>query len=359
MSNRKLKIAQIAPLWIRVPPEKYGGTELIVYHLCEELVARGHKVTLFASGNSKTSAKLVPGFRTNLLAAGIPWTSQLETLRHLALAYARSGEFDLVHSHVDLYETFFARFSRVPVVHTIHNPLYSSRQDDLRLQILSASRWSHYVTISDSQYRLGSAKLNRAGTVYNGIDISKFRYVENGGDHFIWIARVDPYKGIENAIAACERAKVRLTLAGRLDPTRRQYFRQRIRPHLKHGIRWEGEIGGRQKNAFFGSAKALLYPIEWHEPFGLVMVEAMACGTPVIAYDRGSVRELVKDGVTGFVVHTIPEMVRAIKKVHTIDRAACRAWVEKKFTVQTMVDGYERVYERILSRKTKKRGWNS
>lgn len=348
---RRLKIAQIAPLWIRVPPVKYGGTELIVYHLCEELTRRGHNVTLFGPGNSKTSAKLVAGFRTNLLSAGIPWTNQLDTLRHLASAFARSGEFDLIHSHVDLYETFFAYFSQTPVVHTIHNPLYSSRPDDLRLKILSTSRWSRYVTISNSQYRIGSAKLNRIGTVYNGLDISKFRYNSRGGDHFIWMARIDPYKGIENAIAACELANAPLVMAGRLDPTRRKYFRERIRPHLNRQIRFRGEIGGAEKNAFFGSARALLYPIEWHEPFGLVMIEAMATGTPVIAFDWGSVREVVRDGVTGFVVKTIPEMVRAMKKIDTIDRAACRAWVEKMFTVEKMVDGYEKVYEKVLMRR--------
>ncbi|MDD5110461.1 MAG: glycosyltransferase family 4 protein [Patescibacteria group bacterium] len=351
MSIRKLKIAQIAPLWIRVPPVKYGGTELIVYHLCEELTRRGHDVTLFGPGNSLTSAKLVAGFRTNLLAADIPWSNQFDTLRHLAQAFARTGEFDIVHSHVDLWETFFAYFSKVPVVHTIHNPLYSSRKNDLRLQILSKSRWSHYVTISNSQYRLGSAHLNRVGTVYNGMDLAPFHFNPRGSDHFIWIARVDPYKGIENAIAACEQAKVPLVMAGRLDVSRRKYFRQKIKPHLKHGIRFIGEINAKQKNGYFGNAKALLYPIEWHEPFGLVMIEAMACGTPVIAYDMGSVREVVKDGVTGFVVKTIPEMVRAMKKINTIDRTACRAWVEKKFSIQTMVDGYEKVYERILRRK--------
>ncbi len=350
---KKLNIAQIAPLWIRVPPVKYGGTELIVYHLCQELVRRGHNVTLFGPGNSRTAAKLVPGFRTNLLAAGIPWTNQLDTLRHLAQAFARSREFDLIHSHVDLWETFFAYFSRVPVVHTMHNPLYSSRQDDLRLKLLAEARWSHFVTISDAQYRLGSATLNRVGTVYNGIDLSKFRYVARGGGPFIWIARVDPYKGIENAIAAAERARVRLLLAGRLDPARRQYFREKIRPHLHGGIQWLGEIDASQKSRFYGSAKALLYPIEWHEPFGLVMIEAMACGTPVIAFDWGSVREVVNDGVTGFVVNTIPEMIRAMKKIDTLDRAQCRAWVEKKFTVQTMVDGYERVYETVLRQKLK------
>lgn len=348
---RRLHIAQIAPLWIRVPPVKYGGTELIVSHLCEELTRRGHAVTLFGPGNSVTSATLVAGFPTNLISAGIPWTNQLDTLRHLAQAFARAGEFDLIHSHVDLWETFFAYFSPIPVVHTIHNPLYSSRRDDLRLQQLARARWSHYVTISEAQYRLGSAKLNRVGTVYNGIDMAKFRYTENAGDRFIWIARVDPYKGIENAIAAAKLAGAKLNLAGRLDPARRQYFRQRIRPHLKHGIRWLGEIPAGQKNRFFGSARALLYPIEWHEPFGLVMVEAMACGTPVIAYDMGSVREIVRDGVTGFVVKTIPEMVRAMKKIGTIDRRACRRWVEEKFTVEKMVDGYEEVYKKVLKKQ--------
>ncbi len=348
MTRGKLRIAQIAPLWLRVPPQKYGGTEWIVYHLCEGLIRRGHRVTLFGSGNSRTSARLVAGFPTNLIAAGIPWTNQLDTLRHLAQAFARSGEFDLIHSHVDLYETFFAYFSRVPVVHTIHNPLYSSRRNDPRLQILARSRWSHFVTISNAQHRVSPIRLHRVGTVSNGIDISKFRYRERAGGHFIWIARVDQHKGIENAIAACRQARAKLTLAGRLDPLQRPYFRRRIQSRLGRNIRFIGEISTAAKSRFYGGARALLYPIEWHEPFGLVMIEAMACGTPVVAFDRGSVREIVKDGVTGFIVQTIPEMVRAMKNIDRIDRAACRRWVEQKFTVEKMVDGYERVYEKIL-----------
>lgn len=352
MSKQHLKIAQIAPLWIRIPPEKYGGTELIVYHLCNELTKRGHDVTLFASGNSKTRAKLHATYKTNLLKAGVPWTNQMYTLYHLAESFEQSKKFDIMHSHIDLYETFFAYFSACPVLHTIHNPLYSSRKDDLRLKILEKSKWSSYVNISLSQLRLSPLKkLNSVGVVYNGIDINNFKMNHAGSDHFIWIARVDKYKGIENAINACKKAGERLIMAGRLDNAQKVYFKKNIKPHLNKNIKFIGEISASQKSDFFGHAKALLYPIEWHEPFGLVMIEAMACGTPVIAYDMGSVREIVKDGLTGFVVKNIPEMIQAMKKIHTVDRRRCREWVRERFTIQTMVNGYEKIYYKMLNVK--------
>lgn len=352
---RRFKIALVAPLWIRVPPVGYGGTEWIVYHLANELTRRGHDVTLFASGNSLTKSRLVAGHRTNLLADGIPWSSQFYSLLHLSRVFARAKEFDLIHSHVDLWETFFAQHCPVPVVHTMHNPLYSIHRRNLRLQILNHSPWSNFVTISDSQYRLGSVSFHRVATVHNGVDLAQFRYQPKADGGFIWIARVNKSKGIENAITAARRAHAPLTMAGRLDPTQRPYFARHIRPYLNRDIRFIGEITARQKSAFYGNAKALLYPIEWHEPFGLVMAEAMACGTPVIAFDRGSVREVVRDGVTGFVVRTIPEVVRAMSKVHTLSRLACRRWVEKKFSVNSMVDGYEAVYEKLLRQHRRRR----
>lgn len=347
---KKLKIAQIAPLWIPVPPKKYGGTELIIYHLCNELINRGHEVTLYASGDSKTKAKLKSIRPRHLLADKIPWTNQLFNLYNLAIAFEEAGQYDIIHSHVDLYETFFSYFCPKPVIHTIHNPLYSSNPNDLRLQILEKSDWANYVNISKSQLALSPLKrLNSVGVVYNGLEIDKFAFNPKGADEFIWIARVDKYKGIENAIIACEKAKVKLKLAGRLDPTQEIYFLKNIKPHLGKNIKFIGEISVPQKSEFFGNARALLYPIEWHEPFGLVMIEAMACGTPVIAYDKGSVREIVQDGVTGFIVNTIPEMIRAIKKINRIDRQKCRERVKKMFTVEKMVEEYEKIYYHLLA----------
>lgn len=347
--RRKLRIAQIAPLWVRIPPKKYGGIELIIYHLANKLVERGHKVTLFASGDSITKGKLFSIRKHPLLDDGIKWTDQAFTLMNIAEAFQRQDQFDIIHCHNDFYDLYFADFSKTPTVHTMHNPLHAVKPINPRREVLRRYKHLNFVTISKSQRLLADVNLHVTKTVYNGIDVKSFKFVKRPQNHYLWIARVDKYKGIGNAITAAERTKEKLVLAGRLDYTQRDYFQKEIKPHLDgRRIRFIGEIGGAQKNAFFGSGKALLYPIEWPEPFGLVMVEAMACGTPVIAFRRGSVPEVVKNGVTGFVVDTIPEMIRAMKKIDTIDRKKCREWVEKKFSIDVMVDGYEEVYEKIL-----------
>lgn len=353
--KKKLRIAQIAPLWVRIPPKKYGGIELIIKYLCDELIARGHAVTLFASGDSQTRAKLVSLRKRPLLDDGIKWTNQAYTLLNIAQVYEREGRFDIIHAHNDIYDLFFANGAKTPTVHTMHNPLVAKAPDEPRKKVLEHYRHLNYVNISESQKKLAAVKrMHFIKTVYNGIDVSQFSFNAKPDDHFIWIARVDKYKGIGNAVRAAERAKAKLVMAGRLDYTQEEYFAREIKPRLNRNIKFIGEIGGKQKSPFYRQAKALLYPIEWNEPFGLVMTESMACGTPVIAFDHGSVREVVKNGVTGFVVKTLPEMVRAMKKIDSIDRKACRAWVEEKFSIQAMVDGYEEVYERILHAKRKK-----
>ena len=350
--KKKLRIAQIAPLWVRVPPKKYGGIELIIKYLCDELTSRGHKVTLFASGDSQTKAKLVSLRKRPLLEDGIKWTNQAFTLLNIAQVYEHKKDFDIIHAHNDIYDLFFALTSTTPTVHTIHNPLIAKTEQDLRKLVFEHYRHLNYVNISESQKKLAAAKrMHFIKTVYNGIDVSQFSFNAHPKNHFIWIARVDKYKGIGNAIRASRLAHEKLIMAGRLDYTQEEYFAKEINPRLNSQTQFIGEIGGKEKSIFYRNAKALLYPIEWDEPFGLVMTESMACGTPVIAFDRGSVREIVKNGVTGFVVKTIPEMVRAMKKIDTIDRQACRDWVEKKFSVKAMVDGYEEVYERVLSQK--------
>lgn len=349
--KKQLRIALIAPLWVRIPPKKYGGIELIIYYLANELTERGHKVTLFASGDSISRAKLVSLRKRPLLDDNIKWTNQAFTLLNISQVYERANEFDLIHAHNDIYDLFFANLVKTPTVLTMHNPLLAKQPDEPRKKVMEYYKKLNYVNISESQKKLSAVKLNFLKTVYNGIDVSQFEFNDTPDDHFVWIARVDKYKGIGNAVTAAEKAKAKLIMAGRLDYTQEAYFASEIKPHLNKKIQFIGEIGGKQKSNFYKSATALLYPIEWNEPFGLVMIEAMACGTPVIAFDHGSVREVVKDGKTGFVVKTIPQMVRAMKKVHTIDRRACRKWVEKKFSIQAMVDGYEEVYEKILRRK--------
>jgi glycosyltransferase involved in cell wall biosynthesis len=237
----------------------------------------------------------------------------------------------------------------------MHNPLIAKGVNEPRKKVFEHYKYLNYVNISESQKKLAAVpQMHFVKTVYNGIDVAQFSFNAHPKDHFIWIARVDKYKGIGNAVKAAKLAKVKLLMAGRLDYTQEKYFANEIKPHLNSQIRFIGEIGGTQKSEFYREAKALLYPIEWDEPFGLVMVEAMACGTPVIAFNHGSVREIVKNGITGFVVNTIPEMIRAMKKIDSIDRRTCRKWVEEKFSVKAMVDGYEEVYERVLASKKRR-----
>jgi glycosyltransferase involved in cell wall biosynthesis len=346
---KKLKIAQVAPMWFPIPPKKYGGTEWIVYHLCEGLQKLGHDVTLFASGDSNVPCKLSATHPKSLIEDGISWVDHTYNMLNLSRAYQRSSEFDIIHTHIDLWEIYFAPLVKTPSIHTIHNPLYSSRKNDSRLTMFQKFKDNNYVAISNSHRKLSRAKINFVKTIYNGIKMSDFEFNPNPKDHFVWCARIDKYKGIENAIKIAKKAGVKLVLAGRLDPTQKDYFNSKIKPHLGKDIKYIGEYSFEEKSEFFGNARALLYPIEWHEPFGLNMTEAMACGTPVIAYNMGSVPEVVKDGKTGFIVKDIAGAVKAVKKIDQINRADCRDWVQKKFSTEVMVGNYEQAYYDIIN----------
>jgi len=349
---RKLKIAQVAPLWFPIPPEKYGGIEWVVFNLCEGLKKLGHKVTLFASGDSKVPCKLVATYPSSLIKKGVSWYDPTYNLMNLTEVFKRAKEFDIIHTHIDLWETFFPPLAKTVCLHTIHNPLYTTKdpKKNSRFFILKHFKKQNFVAISKSQKKISQVKINFAAVIYNGIRIEEFKFNRHPKDHFIWCARIDKYKGIENAIKIAKEAKVKLVLAGRLDPTQREYFKKKIKPHLGKQIKYIGEYSQEEKSDFFGEAKALLYPIEWHEPFGLNMVEAMACGTPVIAFKMGSVPEVVKNGKTGFVVKNIKEAVRAVKEIDRIKREECRKWVEENFTARKMASDYEKLYFKLLKR---------
>lgn len=349
---KKLRIAQVAPLWFSIPPKKYGGIEWVVYHLCEGLTKLGHKVTLFASGDSKVPCKLVATFPRSLIESGVSWTDPTYNLVNLTEAFKRAKEFDIIHTHIDTWENFFPPLVKTITVHTLHNPLYTTQdpKKNSRFFVLRHFRDQNFVAISKAQKKLSQVKLNFVAVIYNGIKIEDFKFNPRPKNHFVWCARIDKYKGIENAIEIAKRANIKLILAGRLDPSQREYFERKIKPHLGKNIKYIGEYSMKEKSKFFGQAKALLYPIEWHEPFGLNMVEAMACGTPVIAFKKGSVPEVVKDGKTGFVVETIEEAVEAVKMIDKIKRGDCRAWVEENFSAEKMVKEYEKLYFKLLKK---------
>lgn len=351
--RKKLRIAQVAPLWITIPPLKYGGIERIVAMLCNELIDKGHEVTLFASPGSNTKAKLINVFDKPLLEANIPWSNPIWNLRNLSKAFemANNGEFDIIHSHLDLWTLFFHNLTKTPTLQTMHNPLYrtnadATKDDRLRLFQEEANK-IHLVFISQSAKNQAMVNFptERVQIIYNGIDLNHFKFNPKGGDHFVWIARMNKHKGVENAIVAAEKLGVKLLLAGRIDPTQIEYFDTYIKPHLNDKIKYIGELAEEQLSDFYGSAKALLYPIEWEEPFGLVVAEAMACGTPVIAYRRGSMPELIEDGKTGFVMDSnIDLLVEAMRKVDQIDRRIVRQHAEEKFSKERMIDEYEKLY---------------
>ncbi|MDO8436489.1 MAG: glycosyltransferase family 4 protein [bacterium] len=354
IGKKKLRIAQVAPLWFTIPPKGYGGIERIVSMLTEELARRGHEVTLFAAPGSVTSAKLVSVFDKSLSEANVSWSNPIWNLRNLSTAFERAnkGEFDIVHSHLDLWALFFQGISRVPLIHTMHNPMYrdnadASKDDRLRLFTEEAHR-TNIVFISESARKLAILEMPKSHVIYNGIDLEHFRFNKKGGEHFIWIARMNKHKGVENAIAAAEKLDAKLLLAGRIDPTQQEYFEKAIKPHLNENIRYAGELQDNELSDFYGNAKALLYPIEWEEPFGLVVAEAMACGTPVIAYRRGSMEELIENNKTGFVIDSdIEKLVEAMGRIDQIDRSAVRKHVEDHFSKERMVDEYEKLYYKL------------
>lgn len=351
---RKLKIAQIAPIWYSVPPKKYGGIERIVHYLTEGLVKRGHKVTLFASGDSKTKAKLLSSRPNCLSEDKIPWGDPHWSLENLSFAFKRAVEFDIIHSHTGLRTLFFQDLVKRPVLHTFHNPITSKRKElPPALQILERRRSQTNVCfISKQAKKICPIKIKRAWVVYNGIDLNFFKFSGKAKNYLLWAGRIESYKGIENAIRLAQLAKMRLNLVGKLDPERKAYFEKQIKPCLSEKIRYLGELTQKELVGLYQGALAFIYPIEWPEPFGLTMVEAQACGTPVIVFDHGSAREVVQDKKTGFVVPFLEQkkeknyrgLLEALKNIGKIKREDCRKFIEENFTIEKMVRTYEKIY---------------
>jgi glycosyltransferase involved in cell wall biosynthesis len=333
----------LAPAWIKIPPAGYGGIEWVVHYITDELVRRGHDVTLFATGDSVTDAKLVSTFDKEM--PDRIGHSMLEA-EQAATCLQRAAEFDVIHDHSGFTAVAFSSLVSTPVVHTLHGPFNEEICTFYRQ--FHDSAW--YVAISDYQ-RSCCTGLNYASTVYNPIDIETWPFVPSAekDDYLLAFGRICADKGFHTAIEVARETGSRLVIAGTVQSYYRDYFETVIKPQIDGDqISYVGEVSLSEKWKLFSRARAFLFPIQWPEPFGLVMIEAMAAGTPVIAFPEGSVPEVVQDGVTGFVVQTAAEMATAIGRLGEIDADACRDYVRSKFGVSKCVDGYEAVYESVV-----------
>lgn len=343
-----MRIAQVSPLYESVPPKCYGGTERVVSYLTEELVRLGHDVTLFASGDSVTSAELV---------AGAPQALRLSRcvdplahhFRMMEEVFRRADDFDIVHFHIDYMHFPISRRLGIPNVTTLHGrldisdlvPLYHEF-DDMPL-----------VSISDAQ-REPLPWVNWQATVHHGLPWNLYKLEETPGDYLAFLGRISPEKRVDRAIEIARRAGMELRIAAKIDRADREYFHEKIEHlfRLPH-VTYIGEIGEGEKQEFLGNARALLFPIDWPEPFGLVMVESMACGTPVVAFRGGSVEEIIDEGVTGFVCDDLDRAVAAVDRVAGLSRRRCRDRFEQRFSVTRMACDYLRLYQRLAETNTR------
>jgi glycosyltransferase involved in cell wall biosynthesis len=340
-----MRIAQVAPLIESVPPQAYGGTERVVSYLTEELVRQGHDVTLFASGDSQTAARLMGSVPQALrLADGVvdPIAHTVVQLEHVA---DRASEFDVIHWHLDYFHFPMSRRLGVPQLTTLHGrldiedvqPLYDEFTD------------MPVVSISDDQ-RTPLPQARWAATIHHGLPPDEFEPSYEPGRYLAFLGRISPEKRADRAVEVARRAGMELRIGAKVDALDQAYFEENVEPLLGHDhVEWVGEVAGRDKSELLRNAAALLFPIDWAEPFGLVMIEAMACGTPVIAYRSGSVPEVVEDGVSGFIVESIDESVAAVQRLGEIDRRKTRAAFERRFTVERMAREYVELYERLVT----------
>jgi glycosyltransferase involved in cell wall biosynthesis len=343
-----VRIALLAPPWIPVPPSGYGGIEWIVSLLADELVARGHDVTLFATGDSKTSAELRYVFEVGPVGQmhqALPYSLHVGTAYQHIAEEARAGRpYDVVHDHTAWLSLAFAPLIPTPVVHTLHGAAIDGERDFFHLVRNNAD----FVAISQYQTRTFT-RIQITDVVPNAVDVFSYPFSAEKDDYLLCLGRIARDKAQHLAIEVAKRAGLPLVLAGKIDPGEdRAYFDEMILPHVDGTtVRFEGEVPNHHKLDLFARARAFIFPIQWDEPFGLVMIEAMACGTPVVATPYGAVPEVVTDGVNGFIATSVDEMVEAVGKIETISPEVCRAVVEQLFSPAVMTDGYERVYRRV------------
>ena len=342
-----MRIAQVAPLYESVPPKYYGGTERVVSYLTEELVRQGHEVTLFASGDSETKARLVAACQRSLRLDKHCIDHLAHHIVMLERVFQEAPEFDIVHFHVDYLHFSMSRRQQITHVTTLHGrldipdlfPLYQEFRD------------MPVISISDVQ-REPLPWANWQATVYHGLPADLYRFRAQPGSYLAFLGRISPEKRVDRAIEIAKRVQIPLKIAAKVDRVDRKYFKSVIEPLLRDSlVEVVGEIGDREKDEFLGNAYALLVPIDWPEPFGLVMIEAMACGTPVIAYRGGAVPEIMEEGHTGFIVEELEDAVEAARRIPKLSRTRCREVFEQRFTASRMANDYVRAYERLINSK--------
>ncbi len=340
-----MKIGLISPLYESVPPVLYGGTERVVYNLAEELVAMGQDVTLFASGDSHTNAKLIPIVEKSLR---LDENSIDQVAPHVLMVervFQMATDFDLIHFHIDHLQLPLARRHSGAMLSTFHGrldipdlvPLYSEFRD------------LPFTSISDSQ-RKPLSWLNWQGTVYHGLNPDAFSFRKKPGEYLAFLGRICEDKGIEHAIVIAKKFGMKLKVAAKVSDADQKFYEEKIVPLLDDPlVEFIGEINEEQKDAFLGNSYATLFPIVWPEPFGIVMIESMACGTPVIAFPHGSVPEVMVDGQSGYIVDDVDSAVEALKRVRSFDRQLCRNVFEEKYTSRRMAADYLKIYERLVN----------
>lgn len=339
-----MRIAQIAPLAERVPPKQYGGTERVIHALTEELVKRGHEVTLFATADSITSAKLYAVYPRSLREARIPdpYGTNYPTLLNIGTAYGLQGEFDIIHDHVSPISLPTANVATTPVLVTPHGPFTVENH-----RLYDRMNKPAIATISASQLRHAGA-INHVGVVYNGLAMEEYPFGAEPEECLLFVGRISPEKGVHIAMEVARELDMRLIIAAKLDLVDEAYFHTYVKPRLSSRIEWIGEVDEKQRNELMSKAKCFLHPVTWREPFGLTLIEAAACGCPVVAFNRGSIPEIVENGMTGYVVGDVEEMVEAVEQIGAIDRAICRARALARFSAARMADDYEKLYGKII-----------
>ncbi len=338
-----MRIALVSTLWEPVSCVSTGGTGVFVGYLAEELVKRGHKITLFASGNSKTFAELESIADTHFVSG---FSDPLEYL-NIANAFRNANKFDIIHCNVNFRSVIFSDLVKTPSIHTLD---YGEFFDHETIVLEKYKNTAKFVTISKAMQNM--IAVDWQGYVYHGIDIKRFPFNEDKQDYLLFLARLTPQKGPDVAIRVAKKLGMKLILAGKKSPVDKQYLTEKVDPFVDNDqIKYVGEADFSTKIELLKNASYLLHPVSYIEAFGITLIEAMACGTPVIAFNRGAIPEVIKDGETGFIVNNEEEMIEAIKRTSLIDRKKCREHVEKNFTVEKMTDEYEKIYKKVINKQ--------